>query len=250
MRFTSLLARARARACSPSVVLSVLGLFGGMANAQAQVADTFNRADAGLGANWTTNRIGSALQIAGNRVQTPPGEYAESLYTATASSAGTQFSEIQHIGGLSAGVINLVVRAREYTIGGAGDGYIGQLNGFESRWKIIRVDNDRETVIASGPLTYAGSDTFFFEANGSTLTLKRNGTALGSTTSTTYTSGDTGFGLFSNGGLLVDNWRGGQSSDTQAPSAPAGLSATTTSSSQTTLAWSCLLYTSPSPRDS
>ena len=40
--------------------------------AQTQATDNFNRPDGGLGANWTTNTIGLALQIVGNRVQTPP----------------------------------------------------------------------------------------------------------------------------------------------------------------------------------
>src|SRR5262245_16620256 len=237
MRFKSLLARARASVCSLSILSAYALVFAGTANAQSPVTDSFNRTDGGLGANWKTNAIGSALQIAGNRIQTPAGEYAESLYTAIPPGT-TQLSEVQHIGGLSTGVINLVVRAREYTLRGAGDGYIGQLNGFESRWKIIRVDNDAETIIASGSLAYANNDTFSFEANGSTLTLKKNGSMLGTATSATYASGDTGVGLYSAGGLQVDNWRGGQSADTQAPTAPAGLSATTVSASQSNLVWS------------
>ena len=132
------------------------------------------------------------------------------------------------------------MRAREYASGGAGDGYIGQLNGFQSAWKIIRVDNDVETILATGPLSYANNDTFYFEANGSTLTLKKNGATLGSASSATYTSGEAGLGLYSTGGLLVDNWRGGGivSGDAQPPSAPATLSATAAASNQINLAWS------------
>ena len=205
----------------------------------AQATDNFNRANGGLGANWTINTIGAGLQIVGNRVQTPAGEYSESLHTGTAFSAA-QFSEVQHVSGLSAGVINLVVRAREYTIGGVGDGYIGQLNGFESRWKILRVTNNQEFEINSGALTFASNDTFYFEANGSTLTLKKNGVTLGTGTNSQYPSGDSGFGLYSNGGLLVDNWRGGEitSSDTQPPSTPATLTASAASGSQINLSWS------------
>ena len=205
----------------------------------AQATDNFSRANGGLGANWTINTIGAGLQIVGNRVQTPAGEYAESLHTGTAFGAA-QFSEVQHVSGLSAGVINLVVRAREYTIGGVGDGYIGQLNGFESRWKIFRVTNNQEFEINSGPLTFASNDTFYFEANGSTLTLKKNGVTLGTGTNSQYPSGDSGFGLYSNGGLLVDNWRGGEitSSDTQPPSTPATLTASAASGSQINLSWS------------
>ena len=164
-----------------------------------------------------------ALQIVGNRVQTPPDEYAESLYTATTFGAA-QFSEVQHVSGLSGGVINLVVRAREYTLGGVGDGYIGQLNGFESRWKILRVTDNQEFEINSGPLTFANNDTFYFEANGSTLTLKKNGTTLGSAPHSQYTSGSVGVGMYRAGALLADNWRGGEinTGDTQPPTAPSG----------------------------
>ena len=125
-----------------------------------QVTDDFDdRGNGGLGSNWTTNTIwGSALQIVNHQLQAPSGNYAESLYTAT-SLGGAQYSEIKYISGLSSGVINLVVRAKEYTLGDQGDGYIGQLNGFESTWKIIRVDNDTVTVIpgASGSFTFANT---------------------------------------------------------------------------------------------
>ena len=210
--------------------------------AQAQPSDDFERADGGLGVNWTTNTIwGSALQIANHQLQAPSGNYAESLYTAT-SLGGAQYSEIKYISGLSSGVINLVVRARQYTLGGQGDGYIGQLNGFESTWKIIRVDNDTETVIpgASGSFTFSNNDVFRFEANGSTLTLTQNGVLLKSTTDPNYIGGDAGVGLYNTSGLIVDEWRGGEisSSDTQPPTAPSGLSAVAASSSQINLNWS------------
>jgi chitodextrinase len=210
--------------------------------AQTQVIDDFNdRGNGGLGANWTTNTIwGSALQIVNHQLQAPTGDYAESLYTATAL-GGAQYSQVKHISGLSGGVINLVLRARQYTLGGQGDGYIGQLNGFESKWKIIHVAQDHEEVLVDGTTTFANNDTFYFEANGSTLTLKKNGVTLGSTTNTDFTSGDTGVGMYNAGNLIVDDWRGGEvgsSGDTQPPTAPSGLSASAASSSQINLVWS------------
>jgi YD repeat-containing protein len=213
------------------------------APAYAQVGDDFQRANGGLGADWTTNTIwGHALQIVNQQLRAPDDNYAESLYTA-ATLGGAQYSEIKYVSGLSSGVINLVVRARQYTLGGQGDSYIGQLNGFESRWKIIHVQNDAETVIAQGSaggLTFSPNDVFRFEANGSALTLKRNGDPIGSTTHTDYTSGDAGVGLYNTSGLIVDEWRGGEitSSDTQPPTTPSGLSATAVSSTQINLVWS------------
>ena len=204
-----------------------------------QVSDNFNRADGSLGANWTVNPLGRPLKIIGSRVQAPANDYAESLHTAAALGSA-QFVEVQNAAGLSAGIINLVVRAREYTAGGSGDGYVAQLNGFDSAWRIIRVDNDIETVLASGSLTHSNNDTFYFEANGSTLTLKKNSVTIGTATSSTYSSGEVGLGLYSTGGLLVDNWRGGDltGADMQAPGAPATLTATPASSNQVNLTWS------------
>jgi fibronectin type 3 domain-containing protein len=203
------------------------------------VTDTFNRANGGLGANWTRN-VGEAgtLQIVSNQVQPAVGTYGESLYTASAF-GGAQFSEVQYVSGLAGGVINLDVRARQYTTAGTADMYRGQLNGLTGQWRILRLDNGVETPLASGTLTTANGDTFYFEANGSILVLKRNGVTLnGAVTDTTYTAGNTGVGTYNQVSVLIDNWRGGDiSGDTQAPTAPTAPAAGVVSSSAINVSW-------------
>ena len=219
-------------------VLFIVGaLSARCAVAAAPVSDDFNRANGALGANWTANASQSApLQVSGNRASEPVYQEGQALYTGAAAGAA-QFSELQQIGGL--GVINLVVRARQYATAGAADGYEGQildLNGVNPAWRILRVDNTGEAVLAAGALSYAAGDTFYFEAVGSVLTLKKNGLVLGTASDATYASGDTGFGLYNRGSLLVDNWRGGDVTDTQAPPVPT-LTATAVNSSSIHLSW-------------
>ena len=178
--------------------------------AQAAVAtDAFNRSNGALGANWATNVDGGgSLRIITDRVQPATATYGESLYTANAF-GGTQFSEIQYVSGLAGGTINLVVRARQYTGGNQSDSYRGQLNGRSNQWRILRVDNNVETVLASGSLTYANGDTFALNANGAALTFTRNGATLGSANDTRFTTGVPGVGIYNTAAVLADNWRGG-----------------------------------------
>jgi hypothetical protein len=172
-----------------------------------KATDDFNRSNGGLGSNWTVAANSSTpLQIASNQAESPSGNYSESLYTA-ADFADDQFSQVQYVSSMTSGVINLVVRARQFTTASTEDGYVGQLNG--TNWRILRVDNQVETQLASGSYTYANGDTFTLEVFGSTLTLKKNGVNLGSTIDATYSSGDVGFGSYNVGTLKVDNWRGG-----------------------------------------
>ena len=205
----------------------------------ATLTDNFNRSNGGLGSNWTVAAgYDGTLQIASNQVRTATGTYGESLYSITAV-GGAQYSQVQHVSGLSGGVINLDVRARQYSSASTADMYRGQLLGLNGLWRILRLDNGTETVLNSGSLTSSNGDTFYFQANGSTLTLKRNGTTLGTATDGTYGSGDGGLGIYNDVSLLVDNWRGGDvnSGDSQAPSTPTGLSGSVISSSQIDVSW-------------
>jgi 6-phosphogluconolactonase (cycloisomerase 2 family) len=173
------------------------------------ITDTFDRSNGNLGSSWATNIDGGgSLRIIGNRIQPAAATYGESLYTAS-SFGGPQFSEVQHISGLATGVINLVVRAGQYTGGNLSDSYRGQLNGLTGQWRIIRVDNNVEAVLATGALSYANGDTFAFSANGTALTLSRNGATLGTANDSRYSSGAPGVGIFNKSALLADNWRGG-----------------------------------------
>jgi 6-phosphogluconolactonase (cycloisomerase 2 family)/chitodextrinase len=202
------------------------------------ITDNFNRADGALGSSWTQNVISpTSLQIVGNQARTPVDNYSESIYTASSFGAN-HFTEVQYVSGLSRGVINLPVRAQQFTSAGQGDGYIGQLNGFLGQWRILRVDNNVEATLASGSLSYAANDVFNFEANGTTLTLRKNGVSLGSATDGTYAAGAPGLGLYDSATLLVDNWRGGSAgADTAAPTAPSGVTASAISASQINVGW-------------
>ena len=168
----------------------------------ATFTDNFDRSNGGLGSNWTAvPGYGGTLQITGNQVQPAAEIFAGSIYTA-ATVAPAQFSEVQLVSGLSGGVINLDVRAGQYGNLSTADMYRGQALGLDGIWRILRVDNGVETVLESGALTASNGDTFYFEANGSTLTLKRNGTVLGSATDSTYGSGAVGLSIYNHVNML------------------------------------------------
>ena len=184
------------------------------------VTDPMNRADGSLGSNWTTgSSSSSALRLVNGEVTVTQFQEGQALYTGVAL-GDDQYSELQYVRGN--GVINLLVRAREFGTHGTADGYVGQVldfgNGAPS-WRILRVDNERETLLSAGPLTYRAGDTFQLEAVGSTLTFRKNGVGVGSAIDALYTSGYAGIGLYNRSQLSATNFRAGSSSGGSAAAA-------------------------------
>jgi chitodextrinase len=95
------------------------------------------------------------------------------------------------------------------------------------------------TGVASFPATptIVAGDKWRLTANGNTLEVSRNGASQFTyTTDGSYASGDVGIEAYTSA-FAFSGWEGGEDVDTQAPTAPANLTAKTISSSQVNLAW-------------
>jgi len=179
------------------------------ANAEVPLAqDNFDRADGSLGANWLTAPVSmTPLAISNHQLLAPTGNYSEAHYTG-AQYAGNQYSQITYVSDLGTGAINLIVRAQQYDASATADGYIGQagMNG----WRIIRLDNGVETELAAGAATFTPGDTLNFSASGNVLTFKQGNDVLGTVVDSTYSTGQTGIGMWNPGSLIVDDWASGE----------------------------------------
>lgn len=186
----------------------------------ATITESFTGSNGDVSANWTDNFGGAGspagfpggkLQISSNQVTGVNTQYRENRYTGSALQTAHYYAQIKYKSGtLTNFALNLVVRGVD--TGANRDAYIGQLgyNGSAITWKIIRQTNSVETTLSTGTTTVAADDVFRFEANASALTMKKNGTALGSVSDSTYTAaGAPGLGLYQQATILWDDFEAG-----------------------------------------
>jgi hypothetical protein len=169
--------------------------------AMATVLDDFNRSNGALGANYTASH-GAGLAIASNAVVGTGGESRGSMRTAEAFDAD-QSVQVTLTTNTASKALSLFVRGSGAD--GTFDGYYASVY-FGSSWNIVRSDNGSEVAtIASGNVgvDFAIGDVIKLDITGSTLTLTRNGTTLGSGNDSTITSGKPGFETY--GALGFDN---------------------------------------------
>ena len=189
---------------SPLIELS--GQYWKLGSSTQIASDNFNRADGGLGANWT--QFGNSnLVIVSNAVASDEGGGNPSAaYWNANSFANDQYSQatVLHAAGTGSGGSGVTVR----WVNGVG-GYAATFHG--STWDIrFLYSNGNATLLTSGSGTFADNDVIKLQIIGSTLTLFQNGTSIGTTTDTTYVSGhpgmyDVSYALTS----FLDDWSGG-----------------------------------------
>jgi hypothetical protein len=163
----------------------------------ATFTDDFNRANGGLGANWTTatNAPSIASNVVNSAASTTSIAY---VATATQTFAADQKAQVT-CGSVSASAryAGAVVRMASnngyevYTDGSSGAGHT----------EIARVTAGVETVLANFALTFTSSDTIGIEAVGTTLYILKNGVRSGSTTDATYATGQPGISAYDAVGL-------------------------------------------------
>jgi hypothetical protein len=175
------------------------------------VSDNFNRANGGLGANWTANSDGG-LVILSNKVKGNNASTQTSSYWTANGFSSDQFSQItnmvQNLGTDYAGVT-----VRQQGVGG--QTYYVAVYLWNSGTPLIQLYKH----VAGGPgyvqlgsnfsAAAAGpTDVLRLEANGSTLSVKWNGTAVITQTDTAIPSGGSpGIQIFQ--GATADDWQGG-----------------------------------------
>jgi hypothetical protein len=164
------------------------------------VSDNFDRADSStLGPNWTSLSMNMQI-ISGAASATAGNENDLSIWTAN-TFGPNQFSTAK-LDVVSTNNLAVYVRT------GAGTGY-----GFEvtaTTWRLFR--NDTDANLASGSATFSNGDTFGIQVSGTTITCQHNGSTINTTTSSLFSSGAPGIGIFRPFGASsprLEDWSGG-----------------------------------------
>lgn len=174
----------------------------------ADATDDFNRANGGLGANWTTASGANAPAISSNAVIAPVnGAENSAIWTADAFE-DDQYSQFV----LRTGNVFQAALVRWQS--GAYSGYLADSNvwGASGRAAIFRVDAGGFTQLAlgsDGSAQWADGDTLKLEVIGTTIKVYRNGVEVLSATDANYTTGSPGLRLFNGFVSGVDDWLGG-----------------------------------------
>lgn len=164
----------------------------------SQVSDNFNRANGGLGANWTTN--GGTWTISNNQVVvTGVSGFYTTDYTGSTFIAN-QYAQANFVFG---GIAGIRIRGT-----GATDGYIcGVISGTAFIDKVV---SGSAASLATVTSPYLPGDLLGCVASGTTITMTRLGAAIQSVTDSTFTSGNLGlFGQNTPNTTTYDNFRAG-----------------------------------------
>lgn len=165
--------------------------------------DDFNRADGGLGANWTV-QTGSGIAIVSNQAKTAVGSVDQFAFWNAASFAENQYSKVTVVQTPA----SIMVTVRASGTGGTFNAYWARPDG------IHKHVNGSYTSLGDGSVTVNTTDIFELRATGvNPTTLRRyvNGVAVGTgVTDSDLDSGAAGIGFFKTGSdPIVDNWEGG-----------------------------------------
>ena len=171
----------------------------------ATVSDNFNRANGGLGSNWTTVSGTVAPQIVSNTVQAGSAGTLNSAYWSANTFGSNQYAaaSFPNSSGTNYGPA-IAVRLSN------SKGYILWYGNSANTVSIWRMDSSsRWTQLkASAKLTIAATDVWKLQAVGSTLTAYQNGKQVVTTTDTHYTTGAPGIWMYYAGNQIT-NWSGG-----------------------------------------
>jgi hypothetical protein len=162
--------------------------------------DDFNRADGGLGANWTTGN-GSNPAIASNVAGGAGVTYSMAFWNANAFN-DDQYAQVQKAA--AADYIACAVRANATSGGNCYANFINSSN-FH---KLVNGTWSQFTALTGA----SNGDTIRIEVEGTTLRHKVNGVTTQTTTDASLSAGAAGVAFYSNTSK-VDNWEGGNMAD-------------------------------------
>ena len=202
--------------CGGSALLVVLG---GIAlpfllpsAGAATVSDNFNRANGGLGSNWTTLGGTTAPQIVNNTAQPGSAGTLNSAYWSASTFGSNQYAaaSFPNSSGTNYGPA-IAVRLSNSR------GYFLWYGNSASTVSIWRMDSSSSwtELKASAKLTVAGTDVWQLQAVGSTLTGYQNGKQVVTTTDSNYTTGAPGIWMYYATNQIT-NWSGGDVATTPA----------------------------------
>lgn len=157
-------------------------LSGAGINAGAYVTDSFDRANGGLGANWTTDStsVGTPSISSNVMVSGTDGQVALATYTG-ATFNGNQYAQATF--GSANGYQGVVCRGNN-----SGNGYIAAAYN-TTDMAIYKSTGGTRSVVGTGFTVAAANKTIKLTCNGSTLELFVDGVSQGTRTDSTYTTG-------------------------------------------------------------
>ncbi len=176
--------------------------------------DDFNRANGGLGANWTTATSSGAPQIDTNVVRTNVVATDSRAYYNAVSFPNDQYSQIVVVAITSnTGAVSAATRVDSGTL----SSYMARGTGPTGASAVLAIDKYTSGVfvtITSATKTINVSDVIKMESNGTSQTAYINGVAqLGPTSDSANTAGKAGVFVFVDVGNAVDaeldTWEGG-----------------------------------------
>ena len=171
----------------------------------ATISDNFNRANGGLGSNWTTVSGTTAPQIVNNTAQPGSAGTLNSAYWSANTFGSNQYAaaSFPNSSGTNFGP-GIAVRLS------GSKGYFLWYGNSASTVSIWRMDSSSSwtQLKASAKLTVAATDVWQLQAVGSTLTGFQNGKQVVTTTDTNYTTGAPGIWMYYAANQIT-NWSGG-----------------------------------------
>jgi len=177
---------------------------------QNSAYDNFNRADGGLGANWTSflpSATFIAPAIVSNQYSLNTNGKAMMAFWGANTFANDQFSQITVTGDISANSTHFALVRFS-----ASGGYHCTLSSGANASHIGKRDNTGFlTNLTNVTLTPAANDLVRCEAVGTTINFYQNGALVSSVVDATFASGAPGSGMFINAAVTtsLDNWSGG-----------------------------------------
>ena len=214
------------------VVLAVFSLLVGTVStvlpqeaSATTVSDNFNRADGGLGGNWTTVAGTSAPKIVSNVLRAGTAGALNSAYWSASTFGADQFAQASLPGSSGTqygpGIAVRLSSTKGYFL------WYGNSPGTVSLWRMDGASSPSWTQLAqSAPLTMSpSSDVWMIQAVGSTISGYHNGNLVVQATDTHYTSGSPGVWLYYSSNQIA-NWSGGNVTTYQVGGTVSGLSGT------------------------
>lgn len=168
--------------------------------------DDFNRADGGLGGNWTTMLFpGGAPEIISNKVGRNDAAQCGAYHTGI-TWPNDQYSQVS----IAAAVSKVRVLVRAVNIAGEANFYMLQVSTIDTAIGLYKYINGVGfTALATGTATVVNGDVIYCEAQGTSIAGKINGATVLTATDSAITSGSPGFHVMDLGSDRIDNFEGG-----------------------------------------
>ena len=175
-------------------------------------SDNFNRADGGLGSNWTTTTGDSAPTIVSNAVRVSATATGNSAFYNAVTWPNDQWSEVVISACSGTGEVGAIVRAAP----AANTYYYAAVQGTLGAGAAVNIHKfvaGTFSPMVNTTATVVANDVLRLEAEGTTIRLKINGSTVLSTTDGSISSGSAGVSPYVDSGAdtqsILDSWQGG-----------------------------------------